>query len=328
VLSYKNRGTLHLFALASASIVAGVSALAACSDSTARQCRVGADCTSGVCASDGTCAVAAVPPGGPDGGPPDDAMSPPDGGGSETSTDAAVSGCSPNKDGTITRDEVPIAAGLHATYKIGSKENVDTHGVDGADGKRVWDYSAALGSDVSVLVETLPLTGKWYAGDYPGATYATKLSNSSDLLGIFETAPGSLLLRGVVSPASDAATKTELTNTPAVSVLAFPLKLTAKWNTNTNVGGTAQGTALFGTYTEAYTSEVDAEGTLKTPLGTFDVLRVKTVLVRTIGLLPSETYRTFAFVTECYGTIATVSSVKNETNVEFTYAAEIRRISP
>jgi hypothetical protein len=326
VLSYKNRG-IQLVALASASVVAVLCA-PACSDTPARQCRVGADCTSGVCASDGTCAVAAVPPGGSDGGPTDDAMSTPDGSGAETSTDAAVSGCTPNKDGTITRDEVPIAAGLHATYKIGSNENVGTHGVDGAGGKRAWDYSAALSSDVSVLVETLPLTGKWYAADYPGATYATKLSNGSDLLGVFETGPGSLLLRGVVSPASDASSKTELTNTPAVSVLAFPLKLTAKWNTNTNVGGTAQGTALFGTYTEAYTSEVDAEGTLKTPLGTFDVLRVKTVLVRTIGILPAETYRTFAFVTECYGTIATVTSAKNETNVEFTHAVEIRRISP
>ena len=326
--SYKNRGT-KLVALASASVVAVVSLLAACSDTPARQCRVGADCTSGVCASDGTCALPSVPPGGDGGGGPnDDAMPTTDGGGSETSTDAAVSGCSPNKDGIITRDEVPIAAGLHATYKIGSNENINVHGVDGAGGKRAWDYSAPLPSDTSVLVETLPLTGKWYAADYPNATYATKLTNSSDLLGIFETGPGSLLLRGVVSPAPDAATKTELTNTPAVSVLTFPLTLGAKWNTNTNVGGTAQGTALFGTYTEAYTSEVDAAGTLKTPLGTFDVLRVKTVLVRTIGLLPSETYRTFAFVTECYGTIATVSSAKNDMNVEFTTAAEIRRISP
>ena len=111
---------------------------------------------------------------------------------------------------------------------------------------------------------------------------------STDLLGVFETSPGALLLRGVVSP-TETASKTELTNTPAVSVLKFPLTKGAKWTTDADVGGTAQGVALFGTYTEKYTSEVDAEGTLKTPLGTFDVLRVKVVLTRTIGVLPSTT---------------------------------------
>ena len=60
----------------------------------------------------------------------------------------------------------------------------------------------------------------------------------------------------------------------------------------------------------------------------FDVLRVKVVLVRTIGVLPSTTIRTFAFVTECYGTVATVTSKKDDANEEFTVAAEIRRIAP
>jgi hypothetical protein len=247
---------------------------------------------------------------------------------SDAPTDSAMPGCTPNKDGTITRDEVPIAAGLHATYKVGKDEDVSTAGTPAAGGGRTWDFSTPLASDTSVLVETLPLMGKWYESRFPGATYSSKLQEGSDLLGVFETSPGALLLRGVVSPTNDAATKTELTNTPAVSVLKFPLTLNAKWNTDADVGGTAQGVALFGTYTEKYTSEVDAAGTLKTPLGTFDVLRVKVVLVRTIGVLPPVTIRTFAFVTECYGTIATVTSSDNETNEEFTHAAEIRRISP
>jgi hypothetical protein len=35
-----------------------------------------------------------------------------------------------------------------------------------------------------------------------------------------------------------------------------------------------------------------------------------------------------AFVTECYGTVATVNSQDNETTVDFTDAAEVRRIAP
>jgi hypothetical protein len=87
----------------------------------------------------------------------------------------------------------------------------------------------------------------------------------------------------------------------------------------------AQG--FFANYTEKYESQIDAAGTLKTPLGTFDVLRVRVLLTRTVGLLVTK-LRTFAFVTECYGTIATVTSTENESDVEFTRAAEIRRISP
>jgi hypothetical protein len=308
----------------------------------ARQCRVGADCASGLCASDGTCATAAVPEGGTDGGgPTDDAMVSADGSGPETSSDAAISGCSPNNDGTITREEVPIAAGLHATYKIGSNEDLPAGyvtGVVGAGGKRTWDFSAPLASDVGVLVETQSLKGKYYETTYPNATYATKLSNSSDLLGVFETSPGALLLRGVVSPAmggTNGSNGTQLTYTPGVSILAFPLIINGMWSTDSAATGTAAGfpLTLAAKTQEKYDSKVDAAGTLKTPLGTFDVLRVQVLLTRTVGtpgitLTTVTTVRTFAFVTECYGTIATVTSKDNETEAEFTHAFEIRRISP
>jgi hypothetical protein len=335
VLSYKFRG-IQLVALASATLVAVV---AACGDTPARQCRVGADCASGLCASDGTCATAAVPDGGTDGGgTSDDAMVTADGSGSEASTDAAISGCSPNKDGTITRDEVPIAAGLHATYRIGSNADFPADyvtGVVGAGGKRMWDFSAPVSNDVSVLVETQSLKGKYYETTYPNATYATKLSNTQDLLGVFETSPGALLLRGVVSPAmggTNGSNGTQLTYTPGVSILKFPLVMDAMWSTDAAATGTGVGFPLVGALKtqEKYDSKVDAAGTLKTPLGTFDVLRVQVLLTRTVGtgFTTVTTVRTFAFVTECYGTIATVTSKDNEPSVEFTHAVEIRRISP
>ena len=58
------------------------------------------------------------------------------------------------------------------------------------------------------------------------------------------------------------------------------------------------------------------------------MLRVKTTLVRQVGVLPPVTIRTFAFVTECYSTVALVTSDDNEPNEEFTTAKEIRRIIP
>ena len=325
---YKHRGHrgFKLFTLAGSAVVA---VLAACATDSVRECRVGADCASGVCGPDGQCVIGTTEPPAEAGGDgnvvKDDSSIPKDAGG-----DVALPGCTANKDGTITREEVPIAAGLHATYQIGVNETVSTAGTPGANGRRIWDFSAKLASDVGVLVETQALTGKWYAPDFVGATYASKLSQSTDLLGVFETTPATLLLRGVVSPTDAAATKTELTNTPAVAVLTFPLKVGATWTTSTKVGGTAQGVSFFGaTYDEKYENKVDFAGDLKTPLGTFDVLRVQVLLTRTnVPLTANKTIRTFAFVTECYGTIATVTSGDNETEVEFTKAAEIRRISP
>lgn len=320
---------LHLrggrLALAAASLVLATAAAAACSDGEERECRIGADCASGACTPEGTCVRAG---GSAEAGATPDGGSPVDGAPTiDAAIDAALPGCTPNKDGVVTREEVPITAGLYAKFRVGRAEDVSTAGTPAGAGKRTWDFTAALASDVNVLVETQPLAGKWYAPKFTGATYAAKLQEGSELLGVFEVSPGAILLRGVVSP-NDDLTKTELTNDPAVAALKFPLQAGATWTTTTDVSGTAQGVVLFGTYKEVYTSEVDATGQLKTPLGTFDVLRVHTKLVRNVGVLPSVTIHTFAFVTECYGTVATVRSEENETNVEFTRAAEIRRITP
>ncbi len=323
-MQYNLRGIERLASVAIAG-AAVVVLIAACADDGGRICRVGADCASGACGPDGQCVPDRTKPAG-DGSSGGDGS--PDAAIANDAGDASVPGCTPKKDGIITREEVPIAAGLHATYKIGKDEDVSTAGTLAAGGRRTWDFSGALASDVGVLVETQALAGKWYAAKFPGATYASRLQQSSDLIGVFETSPGALLLRGVVSPTEAAATKTELTNTPPVAILSFPLKLGTTWTTNAKVSGTAQGVALFGTYDEKYESKVDAAGELKTPLGTFEVLRVEVLLTRTIGVLAPTTLRTFAFVTECYGTIASVTSAQNEATVEFTHAAEIRRIAP
>ena len=303
----------------------------ACTDGDGRACRVGADCASGMCGPDGTCVEgpgtgpgSSGSSGNSDAGGPvgaDGASLPPDDGGG-----LAVPGCVANKDGTITREEVPIQAGLRATFRVAEDVEVSTAGTDLGNGRRRWDLSVALPNDASVLVETLPLTGKWYAPKYSNATYATQLRKSSDLVGVFETAPGALKLRGVVSP-DDGLYRTELTNDPPVSMLEFPLTTGKTWESKTTVSGIAQGVALIPTYTEDYSAQVDAEGELVTPLGKFDVLRVRVDLTRTWGFSVT-TLRTYAFITECYGNVASIASKDNEKNVEFTRAAEVRRIAP
>ncbi|MBS1151239.1 MAG: hypothetical protein H6Q89_2937, partial [Myxococcaceae bacterium] len=81
------------------------------------------------------------------------------------------------------------------------------------------------------------------------------------------------------------------------------------------------------TQTEKYESLVDKAGQAVTPFAQFQVLRVKTVLTRTVALIPTVS-RSYLFATECFGTVATINSNSGESQTEFSSAAEVRRLSP
>ncbi len=231
--------------------------------------------------------------------------------------------CMPNNDGVITRQEVPLRAGLSATYSVTGDVAFDTAGEEQGDGTRVWDLSGELPGDSRVIVEAASPTGRWFSTDFPQATYVTPLSSSSTLLGIFEIAPESLNLLGVASP-DDGFTATNVDYDPVVRVLDFPLEMGKSWADESSVSGTVNG--VFSFYSEDYSSQVDARGIMKTPYGDLEVLRIRVELERTVGLL-TTTVRTYLFVSECFGTVATVVSEDDEDAIEFTQAAEVRRLS-
>ena len=306
-------------------LLAAVALRAGCGGD-APSCRVGADCASGVCLGSGTCAPPTEAGPGGDGSPnPDGAMDglgAPDGGADRP--DGASPSCTPNGDGILSRDELPLAAGQHATFRIAHDAGVATAGMPDPAGGLRWDLSIALAGDRDVRVETASPAGAWYAADFPGATYATQLADGQDLLGIFELAPDALLLRGVVSPASGAL-RTELTYMPPVPVLALPMRQGSSWTTTATVTGVASGVPVA--YTERYDSTVDAHGSLVTPYATFPVLRVRVLLTRTVGLTLT-TVRSFVFAAECFGEVAGVTSHEDEPAQDFTAAAEVRRLAP
>ena len=271
-------------------------------------CRVGADCASGVCKGDGTCGTSGT-------------------GGGGTTTKAGTGGsgaCSSNGDGVIARMEVPLQAGLHANFRSAENAQVSTAGVTTGDGSRVWDFTAPFSGDHAEPIDTLPLSGQWFGKDFPSAAYAARLSDSADLLGVFALSDTALELVGVASPMTGPM-QTELHYAPAVTVLAFPLQANAVWSTTSTVTGQAQGLTVF--YTETYQSSVDAGGLLKTPYANFDVLRVNTLLTRVVGALVTTT-RTFSFVTDCFGNVASVVSNTDELVPEFTTAAVVSRLAP
>lgn len=295
----------------------------ACSVYDAPTCHVGADCISGVCNGDGTCAPANL---GTGGGSGTSSSSTAGTGASSSGSTGSAGGpaCLPNHDGIVSRDEVPLAAGYHANFRAAENAQVSTAGTMNGDGTRTWDLTVTFSGDHAEPLQTLDVASQWFGKDFPGASYAAKLSDTSDLLGIFTLTSTALELVGVASPSSGT-TQTELHYTPAVTVLSFPVKSGATWMTATTITGLAQGIAAA--YTEAYQSSVDATGTLKTPYASFDVLRVNTLLTRNVGGLITTT-RTFTFVTDCFGSVASIVSNTDELVTEFTTAAEVSRLAP
>jgi hypothetical protein len=311
-------------------LLVGLLLLAGCPSSSSMQvgCRSGEDCPSGTCLRDGTCGEE---PEADAGGPPADAGEGAGDGGADAGTpdtgapDAGTPGlCIPNGDGTLSPAELPLRAGLSGTFRTALDVVWNSAGEPLADGGVRWDLATALPGDTSEPLRTLDMTGAWYADSFPTATYAAKLSSTSDLLGIFRLSVNGLWLLGIASPDSGLS-QTKVTYDPPFPVLPLPLKQGDRWQLTTTAMGFFEGVYSF--WTESYDSTVTARGELLTPLGTFPVLRVSTGLDRTVGLLVTRT-RSHAFVSECFGTVATVTSEPGETATEFISASEIRRLSP
>lgn len=278
-------------------------------DSGGTPCTEDDQCPSRFCRADGTCAPAEVDaPLGPD-----------------APTDSPSGVCVPDHDGTITLAELPLTAGKMATFRIAIDATFDTTGSAGTGGARRWDLTAQLAMDTDRPLALLSPTGTWWATIFPTASYAALLSAESDLLGVFHVDATSLVLLGVVSPAAGSF-RTELTYDPPAKILALPVAAAVTWTTTSTVSGTAQG--AFASYTERYASLVDQVGTMKTPYGEFPVARVATDLTRSSFGSTILTKRSFAWIAECFGSIATVQSQDFESSAEFTDPAEVRRLAP
>jgi hypothetical protein len=289
-------------------------AMVSCADGGARECFEHSECASGFCRDDGTCAPVEPDAGSGDADPSIDSSDQSDGG----------AYCQPNHDGTITRDEVLMAAGKSATFRVAVDTDVDTAGELQTGGDRIWDLTGALTGDDDIEINLLSLADTWFEDLFPGASYTTRLSQSEELLGVFELTDTRLLLRGVVSPEAGIY-RTELTYDPPATILEFPITSSSSWSSTSTVSGLASG--VYSYYTEEYQSQVDAIGTLSTPFGDFPVQRVRVELDRLVGTVPVN-LRSFSFLSECYGTVATITSDEYESEVDFTHAAEVRRLAP
>lgn len=291
-------------------LVLFLTAIPGCGDSTAGQCSINADCPSGQCRENGQCNNENTP----------DASGATDTG---SDTDAALSACGGTLDAFISMNELPMRAGLKADFRIATNAEFDTAGTV-ENSLRTWNLDRQLANDVDTEVTLGSVADTWYASLFPNASYTAKLSQGSDLLGMFLLQEDGLYLLGVVSPEAGL-TRTELKYDPPALLMPLPLSEESTWDQSSDVSGLALGVFTF--YSERYLGQVDARGELITPFGTFQVQRLRVELTRTLGLLVTKT-RQFNFVSECAGIVASVVSQEDEDEVEFSSATEIRRVIP
>jgi hypothetical protein len=313
---------------------------AGCAEGQQATCRVGTECSSGVCGANGLCkdpepnvdggsVDGSRPDASPtDSGPVTDASKP------DGTTPGDAGGCG-NRDGIIDESENPSVIGAKATYKVSTETDFDPAGTKAANGAITWDFTGALTGDRDIVIESLDPTLGWYKADFAGTNLAARLGGESELLGVYNKGSGALRLKGIVSPAAGTSS-TKLSYDQPITALGYPVKVGSTFTSKALVTGTAQNitfSSAFGTaYNEQWDGSVDATGTAKTPFGTFAVNRVKILLTRTsqFGTTPgtlASSRVTFLYVAECYGVVAAVASKDNETSGNFTRAAEVRRLS-
>lgn len=309
--------------------------VAGCGSGGERTCLVDADCASGACRPDGTCAPVSTADTDPsDTGEadlgtaqPDVVTTEPDVGTGEPDA-GGPGGCAANRDGTITAAELPFAAGRTATYRL----TTPAPGYDSACGEPcVWELEGN-GEDVEVTLESLE--GAWFQADFPGATYVAESGAlraglcEQLLVGIYRADAAGLWLLGQAS--EDESGGTLLVFDPPIPILEYPLQIGASWTVSTVAEGSVCGFEGYAIQ-QTWTSAVDASGTARTPYGDFDgALRVNTLIERHGSLLPVVTpssARVHTFLAECFTAIASARSEEHVETAEFEGAAQLQSLS-
>ncbi|MEW5737325.1 MAG: hypothetical protein AB1938_00275 [Myxococcota bacterium] len=238
--------------------------------------------------------------------------------------------CVPNLDGVIEATELETAFGVPVSYLVnpaGSTRPVNVVGEVNAQGQLVWDLGVDYADDqVAKLVATAP-TGKWWASSFPAAQFTTPLDLAGRIDGVYANDGSNLLLLGYASSLeSPPEGKTLVVYTQPVAIFRFPLQAPKEWVSVGEVrNATVRGLPFAGR--DTYTVKVDATGILELPDVAFtQALRVRTTALIEPSVGASIVRRQVGWVFECFGEVARATAPDNETNDDFTTAAELRRL--
>ncbi len=238
--------------------------------------------------------------------------------------------CIPNLDGRIDADELGPALGVPVHYLVspsGKTRAVDLAGSVDAQGHTVWDFGADYADNQVATIEASSVSGKWYAGSFPGATFVAPVDAGDTLEGAYTYSQAGVTLRGIASRDPDGpGGKTLLVYDQPVTVYRFPIVVGDSYVSVGNVtGGTLRGLPYAGK--DTYQVSVDGSG--EVTLHDYDftqALRVRTTATVEPSAGAAVVTRQTSFLFECFGEIVRATSQPGETSDDFTTAAELRRL--
>jgi hypothetical protein len=249
----------------------------------------------------------------------------------EAGTSAPLS-CVPNLDGVIDSTELTPVLGVPVKYLVspaGTTRTVDVAGETDSEGHLVWDFGTDYADDQVASIAASPLQGKWYASSFPNGQFATPFDAGDTLEAVYSQDANGLYLQGIASTDQNPSDGETLFvyDTP-VTLYVFPLQVGTTW-TSTGVvrNGLVKGLQYAGQ--DTYQGNDVATGQLILPDFTFTQAHRLTFVVTTVPSAGENVVtRQDSFLFECFGEVARATSQTNETNDDFTTAAEVRRFGP
>lgn len=242
-----------------------------------------------------------------------------------------IPNCSPNNDGVIDIDELPVVLNAAARVRVANDVAVDVDGVD-EDGVTVWDLSTPdpeTQAQGRLTVE--PMLGQWFEGLFPASSIAAPLVPGNSQLGPLVITEDSWELLGAASKdEAPAEGQTRVVYDEPTVLYPFPLQLGATASSSSR----ASNALLLGiptAFVDDTEVEVTQQGTLILPdLILENTLRVTVRFART--LLAGDVQQvSHHFVHECLGEVARFTSeavpLDEELDENFATAQEVWRLS-
>ena len=239
--------------------------------------------------------------------------------------------CLPNLDGRIDSAEMGAAVGVPVAYLVSPPDatrTVDVVGTVGDGGQRLWDWSGSDGGDQLATLSAGALAGNWYAEFFPQGEFVAPFDAGGRVNGIYSQDERALWLLGLASVEQDPEEgQTLLRYDAPVALFRFPLEPGDSWVSE----GLARDSMLRGlpyAGRDTYSVEVSRAGRLALPdLSFSQALQVQTLVEidPAVGFPTSQ--RQTSFVFECFGEVARATSAAGETDIDFSDAIEVRRLS-
>lgn len=251
------------------------------------------------------------------------------------SPDAGVLSCVPNLDGRIDPSELEAAIGVPVSLLVspaGVERPVALSGQVVGE-QRVWDFATDYADSALVRVEAASLEGTWFEAEFPddgapGTRFVTPIDPGGTTLGVYRKNDEALSLLGVASAEPDPPEgRTLLVYETPIALYRFPIEVgAAHVSTGEVSGGTLRGLPYAGR--DIYEVEVRASGRVELPDLAFDqALRVDVRVTVEPAVGAATSRRQVSFLFECFGEVARATSRPDETAIDFTTAAELRRLS-